>query len=68
LFERIDKQLEGKQWVVGTRSIVDPYLFVVLRWARAVKVDLEGLDNLRAFFKHMREDPGVKKALEVEGL
>jgi len=68
LFERIDQQLEGKQWVVGTRSIVDPYLFVVLRWARAVKVDLEGLDNLRAFFKHMREDPGVKKALEVEGL
>ena len=68
LFERIDKQLEGKQWVVGTRSIVDPYLFVVLRWARAVKVDLDGLHNLSAFFKHMREDPGVKKALEVEGL
>ena len=68
LFERIDKQLEGKQWVVGTRSIVDPYLFVVLRWARAVKVDLSGLDHLHAFFERMRKDPGVDRALETEGL
>ena len=52
----------------GTRSIADPYLFVVLRWARAVKVDLSGLDHLHAFFERMRKDPGVQKALEEEGL
>ncbi|BCT91438.1 glutathione S-transferase GST-4.5 [Lysobacter helvus] len=68
LFERADKQLAGKQWIAGTRSIADPYLFVVLRWARAVKVDLSGLDHLHAFFEHMRKDPGVQKALEEEGL
>ncbi|UHQ18152.1 glutathione S-transferase N-terminal domain-containing protein [Lysobacter sp. KIS68-7] len=68
LFERIDRQLDGKQWVTGTRSIVDPYLFVVLRWARALKVDLKGLDHLHAFFDRMEADPGVRKALEAQGL
>ena len=68
LFERIDKQLAGKEWTTGTRSIVDPYLFVVLRWARAVKVDLNGLDRLHAFFERMRQDPGVARVLEEEGL
>jgi len=68
LFERIDRQLAGKQWVTGARSIVDPYLFVVLRWARALKVDLAGLDHLHAFFDRMEADPGVRKALEAQGL
>ena len=68
LFERADKQLADKDWIAGTRSVADPYLFVVLRWARAVKVDLSGLDHLHAFFERMRKDPGVQKALEEEGL
>jgi len=68
LFERIDQQLAGKEWTTGARSIVDPYLFVVLRWARAVKIDLSGLDNLHDFFARMRKDPGVDRALETEGL
>ena len=68
LFERIDRQLAGKQWVTGARSIVDPYLFVVLRWARALKVDLAGLDHLHAFFDRMEADAGVRKALEAQGL
>jgi glutathione S-transferase len=63
LFERLDQQLAGRDWVVGTRSIVDPYLFVTLRWAKGQNVDLSGLDNLERFFKRMSEDAGVKKAL-----
>ncbi|NUS60618.1 MAG: glutathione S-transferase family protein [Lysobacter sp.] len=67
-FERIDRQLAGKDYLAGERSIVDPYLFVVLRWAKATKVDLSGLDNLRAFYERMRKDPGVKRALDAQGL
>jgi glutathione S-transferase len=63
LFERIDKQLEGKDWLIGTRSIADPYLFVTLRWAKGQSVDLSGLSNLERFFKNMEGDTGVKKAL-----
>jgi glutathione S-transferase len=67
-FERANAQLEGQEWLAGTRSIADPYLFVVLRWARAMKIDLGGLDNLARFFERMRSDPGVQKALKSEGL
>jgi glutathione S-transferase len=68
-FQQFDAQLGGKQWLVGTRSIADPYLFVTLRWAKAVKVDIsDGFDNLARFEQHMRADAGVQKALKDEGL
>jgi len=68
LFERIDAQFAGRDWIAGTRSIADPYLFVVTRWAMAMEVDLSGLDNLQAFFERMLADPGVQGALRQEGL
>lgn len=66
LFEVADKQLKGRDWIAGTRSIADPYLFVMVRWAKGQKLDLSGLDNLEHFFKHMESDAGVRKALEQE--
>lgn len=68
LFERLDAQLQGKDWLTGTRSIADPYLFVTLRWARSTQVDLSGLDNLERFFVRMRSDDGVAAAMQAEGL
>jgi glutathione S-transferase len=68
LFERVDAQLAGNDWIAGTRSIADPYLFVVTRWAKAMDVDLSGLGNLERFFNAMQADPGVHRALEQEGL
>ena len=68
LFERVDAQLAGRDWIAGTRSIADPYLFVVTRWAMAMEVDLSGLDNLQRFFERMLADPGVQGALRQEGL
>ena len=68
LFERVDRQLAGRDWITGSRSIDDPYLFVVTRWALAMDVDLSGLDNLHRFFNHMLADPGVQRALQQEGL
>lgn len=68
LFERLDAQLQGKDWLTGTRSIADPYLFVTLRWARSTQVDLSGLDNLECFFVRMRRDDGVAAAMHAEGL
>ena len=68
LFQRVDTQLAGKDWLTGARSIADPYLFVTLRWAKGTKVDLSGLDNLERFFQHMSADAGVQQALKAEGL
>lgn len=68
LFAIIDKQLEGRQWVTGSRSIVDPYLYTVTRWAHMLKMDMAGFRNLAAFFDHMNADAGVKAALAAQGL
>ena len=68
LFERVDAQLAGRDWVTGSRSIADPYLFVVTRWAKANKIDLTGFANLERFFNAMLADPGVQRALKQEGL
>lgn len=68
LYERVDAQLAGKDWLTGSRSIADPYLFVTLRWARGTQVDLSGLENLAKFFERMRADADVAAAMEAEGL
>ncbi len=68
LFERIDAQLQDSDWLTGSRSVVDPYLFVTLRWAKAAAVDLTGLENLARFFERMSADPAVTASLAAEGL
>jgi glutathione S-transferase len=68
LFERANAQLAGRDWLTGTRSIADPYLYVVQRWARSLGVDLGGLDNLAKFTARMEADPTVRKVLKEEGL
>lgn len=67
-FERLNTQLAYKDWLTGTRSIADPYLFVVQRWAMAKAVDLNGLDHLQRFVHRMHADAGVKAAMHAEGL
>jgi glutathione S-transferase len=68
LFMRADEQLANNDWIAGARSIVDPYLYVTLRWAKGTGVDLSGLDNLARFVARIEADPGVRKVLADEGL
>jgi glutathione S-transferase len=67
-FERLDAQLKGRDWLAGTRSIADPYLFVALRWAKAKSADLHDLDHLEHFARRMHADAGVKAAMHAEGI
>lgn len=64
--ERLDAQLEGRDWLTGARSIADPYLFVVWRWAVGKDVELDGLHNLLRFVDRMNADAGVQQALATE--
>jgi glutathione S-transferase len=67
LLERADAALAEREWIAGSsRSIADPYLFVILRWARGTQVDLAGLGNLERYFRAMRADPAVQKVVDVE--
>lgn len=68
LFEFADAQLQGHDWIAGQRSIADAYLFVILRWAHAVKIDLSGLDGIERYYARLQKDAGVVKALAAEGL
>lgn len=68
LFERADAQLAGNDWIAGARSIADPYLYVVTRWAKGQGVDLAGLDHLARFSARMEADAAVQKVLAEEGL
>lgn len=68
LYQRADAHLQGRDWLAGERSGADAYLYVTLRWARKVGVDLSGLDALEAFFQRMEADADVRAALTAEGL
>ena len=68
LFRRVDARLDGREWIAGPRSVADPYLSVVTRWAGPTGVDLDDLDHLAAFRTRMEADPAVRRVLEVQGL
>ncbi|MFN8624477.1 MAG: glutathione S-transferase N-terminal domain-containing protein [Candidatus Binatia bacterium] len=65
-FEHANGALQGRDWVAGARSVADAYLYVMLRWAKAQKIDLSGLGNLERFFQRMSSDPAVQKVLKEE--
>ena len=68
LFERADAHLADREWLAGSRSVADPYLYVTWRWARNNGVDVSGLDNLAAFVARIEADAAVQKLLKDEGL
>lgn len=68
LFGVADQQLQGKEWIAGTRSVVDPYLYTLLRWAKGKNIDIGNMRNLQAFYERMEADAGVQEALRAQGL
>ena len=65
----VNDSLKDNQWICGPRfSIADAYLFTVLRWAYAVKLNMAGLSNIEAYMARMAERPAVAAALKAEGL
>ncbi|HYG07933.1 MAG TPA: glutathione S-transferase N-terminal domain-containing protein [Stenotrophomonas sp.] len=64
--QRLDQQLAGRQWLTGTRSIADPYLFVMLRWALRKDIALEPFPHLLRFLARLHEDGDVRAAIAEE--
>lgn len=64
--KQLDAQLVRREWLTGNRSIADPYLFVILRWAIDKQVGLRGFENLVQFVDRMNVDAGVRAALAAE--
>ncbi len=68
VYQFAEKQLNGRDWLTGFRSVADPYLYITLRWAVAVHVDMTAFPNLIAFMRRMEADAGVEQALAAEHL
>ncbi len=64
--QRIDRHLEGRDWLSGERSVADPYLFVMLRWAENKVGSLDRFGNLVRFMDRMFSDDAVIAAVSSE--
>ena len=65
----IDESLADAQWISGSRfTIADAYLFTVLRWAFAVKLDMAGYKNIADYMARVAARPAVAAAMAAEGL
>ena len=68
-FKYADAQLAGHDYLMGKQfTVADGYLYTMLRWADAHKMDLSGLKNLMAFKDRVTARPNVQAALKMEGL
>ncbi|MDB5189524.1 MAG: gstA [Parcubacteria group bacterium] len=64
----VNEALEGKEYLLGTFSVADAYLYTILRWSARANIDLATYPNLSVFMKLMESRKGVQTALEEEGL
>ncbi|MDR3467148.1 MAG: glutathione transferase GstA [Xanthobacteraceae bacterium] len=63
----IDGKLAGRDYLMGPQfTVADGYLFVMLRWADAMKIDLSAMKNLMAYKERVAARPGVQAALKAE--
>jgi glutathione S-transferase len=63
----VDSQLAGRDYLMGSQfTVADGYLFTMLRWADAMKIDLSAMQNLAAYKARVAARPGVQAALAAE--
>jgi glutathione S-transferase len=68
-FAFVDKALANGTYLTGeTFTAADAYLFTVLRWAGAMKLDLSAFPNIAHFMDAVKARPAVQQALAEEGL
>ena len=68
-FAFVDSELEGKDYLTGARfTVADGYLFVILRWADAMKIDISKFPRLSALKARIAARPAVQAAMKHEGL
>jgi len=67
-FDWLDKHLASTQYLHGGKfSVADVYAFVVVGWAKPMKLDLERWPNLKTWHERIAARPKVQDALKAEG-
>ncbi|MDO4640735.1 MAG: glutathione S-transferase N-terminal domain-containing protein [Neisseria sp.] len=60
--------LAQQDFLTGEKTIADVYLYVTLRWAGALGLDLSAYPAFAGFYERMEADEGVRQALAKQGL
>lgn len=72
----VDAELAGRDYLMGTCTVADAYLYALVQWGRAewlvptyrANINYDGLHHLRDWYLKMRARPAVREALSAEGL
>lgn len=67
-FDWLDKQLAGKDYLMGKFTVADAYLFTIVRWSQLQQIDLAKWPNVAAYVARVAARPKVQEALKAEGL
>ena len=68
-FDLLEAQLGAGPWLTGEAfTIADAYAYAVLNWTGIHKIDLGKWPGLKSFLDRAAQRPGVRKALQEEGL
>ena len=67
-FTWLDKQLAGKDYLMGKFGVADAYLFTLLGWTKPTQIDLAQWPNLAAYHARVAARPKVQEAMKAEGL
>lgn len=68
-FGHVEARLARRDYLMGDRfTVADCYLYVMLRWADSLKLDMTRFDALAAFRTRVEARPKVQLALKAEGL
>ena len=63
----LNAQLAGKDWILGTRSVIDAYACPMLRWAaKLLPEKLSDWPNVQALHDRLAADEAVKRVLARE--
>lgn len=65
----VNDTLSQQEWISGAHfTVADAYLFTVLRWARAVKLNMAELTHIDAYMARVAARPAVAAAMAAEGI
>ena len=68
-FDWLDKQLAGKDYLMGKQfTVADAYAFVLIGWSKFQGIDLARWPNLAAYHTRVGARAKVQEALQAEGL
>lgn len=64
----VNNTLQHQDYLIGELTIADVYFYIILRWAKMLKIDLNELSALEGFYQRVQDNEGVRNALRKQGL